>query len=178
MAQVKKSMAQLLEEVENAKPVIEVNGRPIYRENDAVALTEYEVDQQLTGREEIDISHRIVNSDGSYARGNYKNVIMPNGLFENRYRKDGKFINVVTDFRAIQDQASGKIYTDNIVVHVIGRGAGGRPVYKHSDVIDSKTFIKDYKRKLSDEAMQTLFSIIQDRPVVANEGDDLSFGED
>lgn len=105
------TMKEILNEADSASVLMIVNGREVYTFDDAQKLNKAELMEQKATGKQPEIADRLINPDGlTYAASNIKRTaIDPNTFFENRYRKTGgkapKY-EVVTDYRAIKEQAS------------------------------------------------------------------------
>lgn len=153
-------LTQLLQEANGRKPVATINGRDLYTVEDAQKRNEAELIEAKAGHPVQNLGDRQMNANGTYSHGLYKNVVIPEGFFSNRYRKVGKKYEVVTDYRAIQEQATGKVYTDNIVVHVIIAGKNGGVELETTRIVSSSEFVREFKKKLDTESMKKIYEVI------------------
>lgn len=153
-------MAEIVNEAGKIKPVAVVNGRKVFTAPDAQILNKAALmEEKALGS--VDLGVRPVNPDGTFAGCRVRNVVVdPENLFNNRFKKDGNTYEVVTDYRAIKEQASGRVYTDNIPVTVIHKQNGKLEV-KHVKMISADAFVRDFKQKLDLKSMISIFDLIQ-----------------
>lgn len=167
-------LLQELEEAAKVKPVTTIGGNPVYTFQDALKLNVAEIKAGKMGYKETDLVIRELNPSGdTYPCTKKKNAaIDPTTYFDNRYRKTktkqpGKassMYEIVTDWRAIQDQSTGRIYTDNVPVSVVqvSKDQEGNIVFKFEGkrVVSSDEFVKDFKRRLDVASMVKIAPII------------------
>lgn len=153
-------MAEVLSEANRVKPVMRVNGRDVYTAEDAQKLNKAELmEERATGH--VELGARAVNPDGTYAACRARNVVVDPGMFlDNRYRKVGETYEVVTDLRAVKEQGTGRVYADNIIAHVIHKESGKLAV-KETKAISAAEFVKEFKKKLDEKSMISIFGLIQ-----------------
>lgn len=166
-------MSSILEGILNqteATPISNVNGKNVYTFNDAVKVTNRELaEEKLNGKRE-EFGERETRENGmAYTKTKCSSVaINPENYFSNRYKKvkeEGKTIyEVVTDYRAIKEQSTGRVYTNNIIVDMVSVKAepkGKQKIeYVGKKTISDSEFINDYKSYLNVEAMQKVASVI------------------
>lgn len=151
-------MRDILNEADGVKPIAVAGGKKVYSFADANILNQADILEERAAGRQIDLGEREVRPDGLYSRSHVKRAaIDPNVFFENRYRKSGNAksgteYEVVTDYRAIKEQASGQVYTNNVAVYVIGKSGDGASV-KEVKTISAEEFINGFKRKLDYSSM-------------------------
>lgn len=155
------AMAEILNDASKVKPIFRTGGRDVYAAEDAQKLNKAELmEERATGR--VELGARDVNPDGTYSSCRANNVaIDPATFFDNRFRKVGQTYEVVTDYRAVKEQETGRIYTDNIVVHVIHK-EDKKLAVKETKTISASEFIKSFKQKLDVGSMASIYAILQD----------------
>ena len=112
---------------------------------------------------------------------------MPTTFFENRYKKSTfnkePVYEVVTDWRACREQSTGHVYTNNVLVYIIGsskvteaeakQGIQPELILKGTKQISDTEFIDEYKKKLNQQSMVRIFKLLDLRDNV--EEDELQF---
>lgn len=157
-------LQEILNETES-KPIAQVNGRNVYDFEGAVKVSNRELaEEKLQGKKE-DFGQRVVRENGlAYTSTKCSAVaINPENYYLNRYKKSKKgsqtVYEVVTDYRAIKEQSSGRVYTNNIVVELVGKAKDGLE-YLGKKIISDTEFINEYKSKLNTEAMEQIAKVI------------------
>lgn len=153
------SLIDVLKEAEQVKPIDTINGMKIVPFESVPALAQ----AALVNND--DLGGRTVNLNGTIARSRclFAAVNVDN-LYINRYKMVKGKLYVVTDYRAIKDQSSGRIYAKQIPAYVFTR-KDGELVLEKMDIVSDTEFVADYTNKLSNEAMQKLM------PLLVNSGD-------
>lgn len=158
----------VLKKAEAVKPYAEKNGTKIVNFEDAASLTNAEMIEATP-----DTGNVTLNPDGSIARSKVLvAAINPDSYFDNRYKLKGKMgereMWIVSAFepfgyRAIKEQASGKVHAAIIPCHVVVRDkeSGQLKVTKVETVSDSE-FVSDFTNKLSNERMAEIQKIISE----------------
>lgn len=149
----------------DVKPISNVNGRSVYTFADAVKVNNKErAEEILEGK--VDFGNRVTREGGlCYARTQCHAVaINPDNYFLNRYRKIKKdekttIYEVVTDYRAIKEQSTGRVYTNNIVVEIVENSKTGLK-YMGKKTISDQEFINSFKSSLSHEALAKIANVI------------------
>jgi len=157
------TLFETLSEANEVKPVAEINNQPVFSFEDAVKLTTADLMAVKAGEKKIDLGVRQVNPDGyTYARSKRNHVaIDPDRYFLNRYRKtkrNGKTIyEVVTDYRAINEKASGAVYTNVLVAYEVTQDKD-ELVLVPKQITDDE-FIKGFNDSLDNESMAKILGI-------------------
>lgn len=149
------SMKEILQAAENVEPIAQKNGVKVVSFEDSSVMAQAD----LTNG--VDLGNRIVNADGTIARSRapYAAVNLEN-FYANRYRKVGKVLRVVVDYRAIKEQASGRVYLKQIPCYEIARNDSGELEMRKVCTITDTEFISDYTHKLNREAMAQILPLI------------------
>lgn len=162
------NLKSILEEADTAKVIEEVNGVPLMTAADALKMSNADkVERQAMGKRP-EVGNREMAPDGiGYARSRVKRAIVnPETHYDNRYRavdvvvgaddkgndKTKTVYEVVTDYRAVQEQASGQVYTNNIVVYTVEKSGKGVKV-TGVNTINPNEFINEFKGKLDVDSM-------------------------
>ncbi|GHU63466.1 hypothetical protein FACS189418_6810 [Clostridia bacterium] len=72
------------------------------------------------------------------------------------------YIDLVIDYRAIKEQSSGKVYTDNVLVYRMEKTKKGEVILHSSFVVSADEFIQQFKHKLAISDMKKVFKVIRD----------------
>lgn len=167
-----------LQEAQGVKPVANINGTDVYTFQDAKALTVAELMEIKVHGKKPDLGKRELNPDGqTYASSKRRHpAIDPDKFFLNRYRKtefNGKpAYDIVTDYRAITEQNSGNVYTNNVVVRTIARKQGKLIIAETKQISDVE-FVNEFKGTLDHDAMREIFGIIDNLGVQSTKADKL-----
>lgn len=137
------AIKEMLERAEAVKPIAEIDG---------VKLVSFEDYRDTAVAEKIngngDVGVRTMNPDGTVASSFHRYAaVNPEHWFCNRYKKDGKRLKVVTDYRAIKEQDSGRVYSARLIAYVIER-IEGNLVCTGTDYISDEEFVKSFTHKL------------------------------
>jgi len=153
-------MKEIIEQSEEVTAIATVAGMDVMTFQDAQKANRAEL---AFGKEEDLGERRTVAGGLSYASSNAKRLaIDPDMYFINRYKrveetneKGEKTVKyyVVTDYRAIQEQASGAIYTPNVVAYVVERNNSRHLVVTGQELISEREFVNDFGKKLKNEDM-------------------------
>ncbi len=137
-------MKEFLERAEKVQPYDEVDGEKIVSFSDFQALG---VQDQIEGR---DLGVRKMNPDGTVASSRHPFVaVNPDKAYANRYVMSGKTLKIVTDYRAISEQAKGQIYATKLQVYEIVRNADTKKLeVKAVSTVTDKEFIEKFNREL------------------------------
>lgn len=137
-------MKEFLERAEKVQPYDEVDGEKIVSFSDFQALG---VQDQIEGR---DLGVRKMNPDGTVASSRHPFVaVNPDKAYANRYVMSGKTLKIVTDYRAISEQAKGQIYATKLQVYEIVRNADTKKLeVKTASTVTDKEFIEKFNREL------------------------------
>ena len=180
MSAVNEKMMSVLSDAKSVEPIALAGDREVYTFADAVKIAEAQLMAEKVMGKTVDLGERQMNPDGAtYASGQYKNVAVdPSTFFVNRYRKAGVgkkvTYEVVTDYRAIKEQATGTVYTNNVVVHVIGNGEDGLTI-EGRKTVSPEEFVKDFRGTLGIESMRKILMLINGQGVAEMTADELEF---
>lgn len=156
-------LKEVLEETESVKEIGENAGTKIYSVADDRTIAKSELIEKRLGVEPVDLGERKTRNNGwAYARSRRTHLASePDKLYANRFREakhgDIDVIEIVTDYRAITEQASGEIYKELIVVYVIGRksqGRGSRLEVLEKKTITAKEFVNEFINELDEDGMK------------------------
>lgn len=120
-------------------PLGSLNGTPLYSFEDAQRINKIGLVKEKIQGKEVEFGERPMRPDGlGYLETKANAIAVPTSFFENRYRKveivktvanektkkeetvKDVYYEVVTDYRACKEQASGRVYTTTIPVYQIG----------------------------------------------------------
>lgn len=148
-------LKSILAEADTAEIIEEVNGVPLMTAADALKMNNADtVERQAMGKRP-EVGNREPAPDGiGYARSRVKRAIInPDTHYDNRYRKaDNDTYEVVTDYRAVQEQSSGQVYTNNIIAYVVTKSGKGLKV-TGTKTINPDEFTSEFKGKLDVASM-------------------------
>ena len=159
------TMLDILNEAKEVAPVTNINGKDAYTFEDSVKLSTAELLERQAMGEPVEFGEREVSVDGlSYLSSNIKYVsIDPEKHYINRYRKVTKSgkdtYEVVIDYRAINEQAQGIVYTNNVTVYVIAK-SGKDLVLDGIKTVSADEFINGFKNKLDIKSMKLIMDVI------------------
>ncbi|GCF92492.1 hypothetical protein NRIC_03830 [Enterococcus florum] len=164
--------AEKLMKVAEVKPVAEVNGQEVFSYEDAAKLNRALLEERI---QEVEVGEReTVNGGLGYTSSRRRNVaINPASYFDNRFRTiemtekeevegakgkkaatAGVKYEIVLDTRAIQEQASGRVYAHNIPTYIIEPTKKGLKV--ESSIVSDTEFINEFKHRMSDKDMMNV----------------------
>lgn len=150
-------MQEILDTAKNAKPVAMVNGKPAYSFDDYTALAA----QDNINKVELDLTK--FNPDGSPARTNTKMVaVNVEGLFLNRYRQVRKSIQLVTDYRCIKAQPTGKIPYKQVPCFIISRGEDGELKVDKQTTVSDNEFLSEFTHAFDRETMLGILPLLRE----------------
>lgn len=167
----RQSMMHILSEANEVEPLMTVNGTDVHTFQDAQKLNKADLVERKAEGKPVELGERKISSDGiTYSRSNVRHAAVdPSVFFDNRYRKiveevpekaddpDGKKkeiirYEVVTDYRAIKEQGTGQVYTNNVIVLVIAK-KGKDLVVEETKTIGADEFVNGFKGKLDAKSM-------------------------
>lgn len=184
-------MSNIIGDAKAASPIMKTaNGVPVYDTNDYTAMSKARLmERRAMGRKtNPEAGTRQMTPDGlGYTSSRARAVaIDPNTYFVNRVvietedfpsptkSEPERIVSlkrycVVTDYRAIKEQDSGNVYTNNIVVHVIGKV---NPRSNKLSLLSTKSigvddFVNKYREQLSHSDMKTILGIIGQHEIKA-----------
>lgn len=173
----RKQLKQILDEAEDVKPIARTTeGVEVLTFQDVQKVNRAE----LVADEPLDLGERKVNPDGTYARSNTSRVaIDPDTFYENRYKrvveqievptkKEGeepKLVDkvkyfIVTDYRAIQEQKTGMIYTNNVLAFIVEKEKN-KLVITGQEHISEREFVNDFTGRLQNSEMAKIIGSIE-----------------
>ena len=169
-------------------PLGSLNGTPLYSFEDAQRINKIGLVKEKIQGKEVEFGERPMRPDGlGYLETKANAIAVPTSFFENRYRKvevketivDEKtkkekevvkdvYYEVVTDYRACKEQASGHVYTTTIPVYQIGakkdsKGNSDLFLIGQRNISDTE-FINEFKGKLNKESMVKILKLIGNNP--------------
>ena len=173
----RKQLKQILDEAEEVKPIARTTeGTEVLTFQDVQKVNRAE----LVADEPQDLGERKINPDGTYACSNTSRVaIDPDTFYENRYKrvveqveepakKEGdkpKLVDrvkyyIVIDYRAIQEQRSGTIYTNNVLAFVVEKEKKGLMI-TGQEHISEREFVNDFTGRLQNSEMAKIIGSIE-----------------
>lgn len=164
---MKTRLGNLAEQVKSVQPIAEQNGRKLYSIDDAKLVGHVkQTEEQVYGKTDV--------GDREYdpARGTYRSshtpnlAINPEVYFINRFRtvedEEGDLsLEVVTDYRAIKEQGSGQVYTDNVRVFVIDRDDKDKLQVVGIRLINADEFVREFKKELDHPSMTQILTAVK-----------------
>lgn len=164
-----------------------LNGTPLYSFEDAQRINKIGLVKEKIQGKEVEFGERPMRPDGlGYLETKANAIAVPTSFFENRYRKveivktvanektkkeetvKDVYYEVVTDYRACKEQASGRVYTTTIHVYQIGakkdsKGNADLFLIGQRNISDAD-FINEFKGKLNKESMVKILKLIGNNP--------------
>lgn len=148
-------LKELIEKTEKVQPIAEANGIPVYTFEQQRDLAQ--VDKLMN----VDMGLLTFNPDGSVAETPTKYVaINLEHYYINRFKRVGKSLYIVTDYRAISEQSSGRVYLKQIPAFVISRNKDGDLYLEKTVTVSDDEFIADFTHILNREAMKTVLPLL------------------
>lgn len=168
-------------------PLGSLNGTPLYSFEDAQRINKIGLVKEKIQGKEVEFGERPMRPDGlGYLETKANAIAVPTSFFENRYRKveivktrlnektkkeetvKDVYYEVVTDYRACKEQASGRVYTTTIHVYQIGakkdsKGNADLFLIGQRNISDTD-FINEFKCKLNKESMVKILKLIGNNP--------------
>lgn len=168
-------------------PLGSLNGTPLYSFEDAQRINKIGLVKEKIQGKEVEFGERPMRPDGlGYLETKSNAIAVPTSFFENRYRKveivktslnektkkeetvKDVYYEVVTDYRACKEQASGRVYTTTIHVYQIGakkdsKGNADLFLIGQKNISDTD-FINEFKGKLNKESMVKILKLIGNNP--------------
>jgi len=147
---------ETLQEAKSIEPIAVKNGVKIVSFADAATLANADFINK-----EAQTGMRTYNPDGTLARSRKSFVaINEDSYFSNRYKVKSKKMYVVTDYRAIKEQSTGKCYIKNIPCYVFYRDENGKLAIEKVQTISDSEFVSDFVNTLDKSAMRELLPLI------------------
>lgn len=168
-------------------PLGSLNGTPLYSFEDAQRINKIGLVKEKIQGKEVEFGERPMRPDGlGYLETKANAIAVPTSFFENRYRKveivktrlnektkkeetvKDVYYEVVTDYRACKEHASGRVYTTTIHVYQIGakkdsKGNADLFLIGQRNISDTD-FINEFKGKLNKESMVKILKLIGNNP--------------
>ncbi|EPH97917.1 hypothetical protein D922_00044 [Enterococcus faecalis 06-MB-DW-09] len=161
------NLRDILNDAAEVKPAVKTKRKALYSFEDAQALNKANALQEKVTGHVVDAGNPQLAPDGyTYMATPTKNVATDlDQYFENRFRKvseedDISIVEVVTDYRAIKEQASGQIYTTNVKVYEI-EIKKKKLSLKSVKLISDDEFVNGFKEKLNQKSMEKVLVAIQ-----------------
>lgn len=148
-------LKELIEKTESVKPIGEMNGIPV------VTFEEQRDLAQVDKLMKTDMGLLTFNPDGSVAETptRYVSVNMES-YYINRFKRVENSLLIVTDYRAIKEQSTGRVYLKQIPAFVISRNKKGDLFLEKTVTISDTEFISDFTHILNREAMKTILPLL------------------
>lgn len=150
----------------------------VIAEVDGVKLVSFEDYRDIAVASKImgnkDVGVRSLNPDGTVAASYHEYAaVNRDSWYANRYILSGrKVLKVVTDYRAIREQQTGRIYTSRLIAYNVER-VDGKLVCTGADYITDVNFVKEYTHQLDiDGAQEVLAAISEFKDKAAGIGSD------
>lgn len=155
-------LEQIVNETTGITPVATIDGVQVYTFDDAQKLNARELTESKITGQKVELGERKLTADGmGYTSSMAKNVAVdPGQFYDNRIHQVDDTIEVVTDYRAIQEQPSGRVYTNNVPVYVLVKD-GKQWKIETTKTINADDFVRDFKEKLNNDSMKTVKSLIE-----------------
>ena len=155
----KDDMRKILDDADKVQPIATYGGVKITTFEDGATIRKAEaiLDDDI-------VDKRLYNPDGTVARSGMRYAsVNVDKMFANRcrYVKKGeqKILQIVLDYRAISEQATGNVYLKNIPVYELVRNGKKLEVLSVSQVED-KEFLSEFKEALNMDAMLEVMPVI------------------
>ena len=160
------TLRELLDKVENIKPIASRNGVKIVSFEEQRDLAQAEKLQNPGGLNVLEF-----NEDGSLSSTPTRYAAVNiDTFYRNRFKKVDDEVWIVTDYRAIKEQASGRVYAKRIPAFVIKRGANKKLVLSRMVTISDDEFISDFTHILNRETMEEILPLLENGVEVTKEG--------
>lgn len=158
-------LKELIEKTEKVKPVTEINGIPVVTFEEQRDLAQ--VDKLMN----VNMGILNFNADGSVAETPTKYVsVNLDSYFINRFKRVENSLYIVTDYRAIKEQGSGRVYLKQIPAYVVSRNKKGDLFLEKTVTVSDNEFISDFTHILNHEAMKTVMPLLVSGIGVTEEG--------
>jgi len=149
-------ISEVLERAKEIEPIAVKNGATIVSFADAMTLANADM---VEGKS--DLGMRAYNPDGTIARSKARFVaINVDSYFANRYKVKSKKMYVVTDYRAIKEQNTGKCYIKNVPCYVFYRDENGKLAIEKVMTVSDSEFISEFTNTLNNKTMAELLPLI------------------
>lgn len=160
-------MEEILKQAEEVKPISTVEGTPVVSYEDGAILSQKQMINDKLG-EEVDLGDVEVNPDGTIARSRASVIVLnEDKRLMNRYRLmgkkgGGKLLQVVTDYRAVKEHGTGKVYLARIPAYEFERDESGKLVMTRQLTVEAGDFISKFSEELNNTAMHEVLKAISD----------------
>lgn len=102
-----------------------------------------------------------MNPDGSPAGTPVKMVaVNQENFYINRYRQVKKTYEIVTDYRCIKEQATGRVPYKQVPCYVISRNESGQLQLDRMKTVTDQEFLADFQKTLDSDAMREILPIL------------------
>lgn len=160
-------LKEVLAKTEKVEPIAELNGVKV------VTFEEQRDLAQLDALQKPDLGILHFNPDGSVAATPTRfAAVNLEHYYINRYKKVKNELYVVTDYRAIKEQADGRVYLKQIPAFVIGRDSNGNLQLSKMVTVSDTEFVSDFTHTLNNNAMKQIMPLLVSGPGISQ--DDLS----
>lgn len=158
-------LKELIEKTEKVKPIGMMNDIPVVTFEEQRDLAQ--VDKLMN----TDMGILNFNPDGTVAETPTKYVsVNLDSYYINRFKKVEDALYIVTDYRAIKEQGSGRVYMKQIPAFVVKRNKKGDLYLEKTVTISDNEFIADFTHILNHEAMKTVLPLLVSGAGVTEEG--------
>lgn len=149
------SLREALERAKDVKPIGNADGIPV------VTFEDYAAKVQEDAVSGVDISPIRTNLNGTVAASSVRYMAdAPARLYANRVKVGKGRVYVVDDYRAIQEQLSGRIYAKNLKAYVIARDEAGKLVLEKTITISDDDFTANYTAQLDYAVMAEVKELV------------------
>ena len=103
-------------------------------------------------------------------------AVNPDNYYLKKKEETKTIYEVVSDYRAIKEQSTGRVYTNNIVVDMVENSKDGLKYIGRKNISDTE-FINEFKNNLNNESFQKIASVILEsvEGQATGQGDSLDF---
>lgn len=138
------AIREILEKADKIIPIAVIDGVKIVSFEDYMDAA---IASKINGTKDVGV--RTLNADGTVAASYHEYAaVNVDSFFANRYYLSGKkVLKVVTDYRAIKEQPTGRVYTSRVIAYNVER-VDGVLTCTGADYISDVTFVKDYTHQL------------------------------
>lgn len=148
-------LREMMDKVEKIKPVASVNGVGV------VSFEEQRDAALLDKMENRGLDTVQYNPDGTVARTPVRfAAVNLDNYYINRYKRVKDSYYIVTDYRAIQDQATGSVYLKTLPAYVIKRDENKKLVLDRVVNVSDVEFVSDFTHSLNREAMAQIVPLL------------------
>jgi hypothetical protein len=156
---MEKTMMQALKDAQNVQPFAKIGDK------DVVTFEQYQDLAVLDSQFNAVPGMPTLDKNGMPCKSYTARVAYnPDVFYDNRYRKVKDSILVVTDFRAISEQSTGRVYASQIPAVSFVR-KDGKLAYDKTVLVSDKEFLEQFTHKLSNEAMAEIRMVLAENAV-------------